>query len=100
MTANHHLRAILAIINSDAVLRVNESDRVTMRMPGTRDQVRATHVVYDAEGEVLGRGLDADAAIADAITCEHLRAEDTIENYRKTIRAYRDARLKLEELPA
>lgn len=90
------LRDILEIVNSEAHVVCLATDPVAM--PGYVRGHVPTHVVLDCEGDIVGRGLDEDSAVADAITHYIIDATDSLELYRSSVRAWKKACSALEEL--
>lgn len=95
MTAREHLLNILESIHTEAVV-VDASEVSDAGRIGINE--RPTHVVLDCEGEVMGRGLDEDSAVADAIMRTIQHQEHAIDEYQAVVGNYRAARLALEKL--
>lgn len=94
MTAREHLTNILERIHIEA--EVVDASKVSN--PGWVGADRPTHVVLDCEGEIMGRGMDEDSAVADAIVRTLCWQRDSIEEYRTAIRNLRLARDALEKI--
>ena len=62
------------------------------------DAHQPTHVVLDGDGEVVGRGLSEDGAVADAIRHYHREAIRSLEQYRSAVSAWKQAGDALEGL--
>ncbi len=104
MTASEHLRAILNRMYGDEpkVLAVAEQREMHpgwegwVNIPGA--MLRPTHVVIDVEGDIVGRGMSEDDAVADAINSAHKYLAERLDEYRRVVRAFRVARDDLDKL--
>jgi hypothetical protein len=105
MTGSEHLRAILNAIYGDYPQVIAISERPECRpdwadgpIAGHPGVHRPSHVVLDVEGDIIGRGLSGDEAVANAIMSSHEWDRERILKYQRAIRAYRSARLELDNL--
>jgi len=94
LDASRLLLGLLGLVDIDAHVVCLAKDPVANPGAIYRDYGvvhEPTHVVLDSEGEVVGRGLSEDGAVADAIRHYHREATRTIVEYRTAVRDWKKA---------
>jgi hypothetical protein len=92
--ASKLLRDLLELVDIDAHVVCLAKDPVANPGAIYRDYGvvhEPTHVVLDGEGEVVGRGLSEDSAVADAIKHYHREATRELAHVRSAVRAWKQA---------
>lgn len=92
--ASKLLRGLLWLVDIDARVLCLATDPVANPGAIYRDYGVVhgpTHVVLDGDGEVVGRGLSEDGAVADAITHYHRTATQSLAQVRSAVRDWKRA---------